>query len=103
MSTIAERTTAVVAQEPREMPPELVEELAELLAQALLADLRQHPNLAELKAKEQATVVSPTGIDRAECRPDGRGPDHRPRKRASARRLPVAPAAARDGPVKGPQ
>jgi hypothetical protein len=46
------------------MSEELIEALAALLADALVADIRQYPNLAELKAKSNQTVESPSGLDR---------------------------------------
>ena len=102
MSTVAAGTAPAAAQDARQMPLGLIEELAELLAQALVADLREYPNLAALKAEEAATVVSPRGPDRAACRHEGRSPDQRPRRK-SATRPRVAPSAARDGPDKVPQ
>ena len=50
--------------EPLPLPPELVEDLARLLADALVADIRQYPNLAELEAKRESTVESPSGLNR---------------------------------------
>ena len=50
--------------EPLPLPPELVEDLARLLADALVADIRQYPNLAELEAKRESTVESPSGRHR---------------------------------------
>ena len=50
------------------LPPELVEDLARLLADALVADIRQYPNLAELQAKSDPTVESPSGHDRSDPR-----------------------------------
>ena len=46
------------------LPPELVEDLARFLADAIVADIRQYPNLAELKAKRESTVESPSGLNR---------------------------------------
>jgi hypothetical protein len=69
--------------EPHEMPPDLVEELGRLLGQALAADIRQYPNLAEWKAARSATVESPPGHDRSEAR--RRTPACRPVRRQSAR------------------
>jgi hypothetical protein len=48
------------------LPPELVEALAELLAEAIVADIRQFPNLAELCANQESTVESPSGHDRTD-------------------------------------
>jgi hypothetical protein len=47
-------------------PPELVEDLAQFLADAIIADIREYPNLAELKAKPESTVESPSGLDRTD-------------------------------------
>jgi hypothetical protein len=44
------------------LPPELVEALATLHADALVADIRQDPNLAEVHANHKPTVESPTGF-----------------------------------------
>jgi len=44
--------------------PELVETLARLLAEAIVADIPQFPNLAELHAKQESTVESPSGPNR---------------------------------------
>jgi hypothetical protein len=46
------------------LPPELIDALARLLADALIADIRQYPNLAELKVKCEPTVESPSGLNR---------------------------------------
>jgi hypothetical protein len=46
------------------MPEELIETLATLLADALIADIRQYPNLAELPANRESTVESPSGLNR---------------------------------------
>jgi hypothetical protein len=45
----ADRPQAASSPEPVEMPWSLVEELGRLLGQALAADIRQFPNLAELR------------------------------------------------------
>ncbi len=42
-------------------PPDLVEAVAELLAEMLVADLRAHPNLAPDQQSAEATGVSPRG------------------------------------------
>jgi hypothetical protein len=47
-----------------EMPVNLAEELGRILAEALVADIRQYPNLAQLKAAEATTVESPPGHNR---------------------------------------
>jgi hypothetical protein len=47
-----------------EMPPELAQELGRLLAQALVADIRQHPKLAEVHASRGSMVESPPGPNR---------------------------------------
>jgi len=46
------------------LPEELIEDLARLLAEAIVADIRQYPNIAELKANHEVTVESPTGHNR---------------------------------------
>jgi hypothetical protein len=46
------------------LTPELVEDLARLLADALIADVRQYPNLAEPQAKGESTVESTSGHNR---------------------------------------
>jgi hypothetical protein len=46
------------------LPPELVEALATLLADALVADIRQYPNLAEVQTNQESTVESPSGLHR---------------------------------------
>jgi hypothetical protein len=46
------------------LPPELVEALASLLADALVADIRQFPNFAELQPNHEPTVESPSGLHR---------------------------------------
>lgn len=50
------------------LPPELVETLAVLLADAIVADIRQFPNLAELQPNGQLTVESPSGLNRRSSR-----------------------------------
>ena len=46
------------------LPATLIDQLAELLAEALVADLKEFPNLGENKAEEETSVSSPTGYDR---------------------------------------
>ena len=46
------------------LPPELVEALASLLADAIVSDIRQYPNLAEVQANHEPTVESPSGLHR---------------------------------------
>jgi hypothetical protein len=46
--------------------PELIDDLPRLLADALLADIHQYPNLAALQPKLDATVESPSGFDRTQ-------------------------------------
>jgi hypothetical protein len=46
----ADRCPDASSREPVEMPPSLIEELGRLLGQALAADIRQFPNLAEVNA-----------------------------------------------------
>ena len=45
------------------LPPELVEALASLLAEAIVADIRQFPNLAELQPNHAPAVESPSGLN----------------------------------------
>jgi hypothetical protein len=45
----ADRPQCAYSPEPVEMPRSLIEELGRLLGQALAADIRQFPNLAELR------------------------------------------------------
>jgi hypothetical protein len=54
------------------LPPELVEDLARLLADALVADIRQYPNLAELQPNHEATIQSPSGLNRRTRSPRSR-------------------------------
>jgi hypothetical protein len=49
------------------LPPQLIEDLAALLASALVADIRQFPNLAEIQANHDPTVESPRGRNRREA------------------------------------
>ena len=56
------------ASQPDALPAELADQLAELLAEALVADLREFPNLAENKADEEISVDSPRGYDRRGAR-----------------------------------
>ena len=46
------------------LPATLIDQLAELLAEALVADLKEFPNLVQNKRDEDASVGSPTGYDR---------------------------------------
>jgi hypothetical protein len=46
------------------LPPELVEALANLLAEAIVADIRQFPNLAELQPNHKPMVESRSGLNR---------------------------------------
>jgi hypothetical protein len=48
------------------LPPDLIEDLAGFLADALIADIRQYPNLAEVQSNLEPTVESPTGLDRTD-------------------------------------
>ncbi len=54
-ATVAPETTAPA------WPPDLVEAVAELLAEMLVADLRARPNLAPDQPAAEATGVSPRG------------------------------------------
>ena len=75
-------------------PPDLVEAVATLLAEALVADLREHPNLAPTQPSVASTGVSPGG--RAQPTPCPRA--RRRRSRALAPHLaPVAAAPPRPG------
>jgi hypothetical protein len=57
------------------IPPGLANDLAELLAEALVADLRAFPNVAADQAVAEATVNSPWGHDRrSETAPTTRPP-----------------------------
>ena len=49
--------------DPPPLPAELIEDLARLLAEALIADIRQYPNLAEVQSNREATVESPSGLN----------------------------------------
>jgi hypothetical protein len=51
------------------LPPQLIKDLAALLASALVADIRQHPNLAPVQANQDSTVESPRGHDRSQGSP----------------------------------
>lgn len=53
----------------RPLPPALALALADLLAQAIVADIRQYPNLAEIQEKEAVMVGSPTGHARSKGAP----------------------------------
>jgi len=71
-------------------PPDLVEAVATLLAEALVADLREHPNLAPTQPSAASTGVSPGGRAHAS-----------PCPRARRRRSPAAvprPALVAAGP-----
>jgi hypothetical protein len=57
-----------------EAPAELVEALVQILASALVADMTQYPNLADLQAKPESTVESPSGHARRERRAPARPP-----------------------------
>src|SRR5262249_21266666 len=50
--------------EPLALPPELIEALARLFAEAVVADIRQYPNLAELQAKQESTIQAPRSHER---------------------------------------
>jgi hypothetical protein len=55
---------STVSPDPPPLPPELLEDFARLLAEAIVADIRQYPNLAKLKAQPDSTVESPSGLNR---------------------------------------
>jgi hypothetical protein len=64
------------------LTPDVVAALASLLAEAIVADIRQFPNLAELKVKCESTVESPSGLNRRRrsiCRLKGSGTGKHPR------------------------
>ena len=69
--------------EPLPLPPELIEDLASLLADAIVADIRLYPNLAELHANQQVTDESPSGHNRR--RQAGTPADHPPVARQTRR------------------
>ena len=75
-------------------PPDLAEAVAALLAEALVADLRAHPNLATDQAPVVATGVSPGG--RAHASPCPR-PRRRRSRAAPAYQAPVVTAPPRPG------
>jgi hypothetical protein len=54
------------------LPPELVEALAALLADAIVADIRQYPNFVELQTNHEPTVESPSGLNRRRPAPEHR-------------------------------
>jgi hypothetical protein len=64
-----------------ELPPDLIEELGQLLARALVADLKQYPNLAALKAARASTVESPPGPNRSDHEAGGPSGGHHGRRR----------------------
>jgi hypothetical protein len=64
---------------PAALPPypdELIEELAQILADAFHEDIKQYPNLADIPVVAEPTVVSRRGSDRK----------FRPRSRSKARK-----------------
>ena len=75
-------------------PPDLAEAVAALLAEALVADVRAHPNLATDQAPAIPTGVSPGG--RAHASPCPR-PRRRRSRAATAYQAPVAAAPPRPG------
>ena len=75
-------------------PPDLVEVVAALLAEALVADLRAHPNLAPAQPSAASTGVSPGG--RAQPTPCPR-PRRRRSRATPAYQAPVAAAPPRPG------
>jgi hypothetical protein len=44
------------------LPPQLIEELSALLASALVADIRQYPNFAEIQQNLEGTVEARRGL-----------------------------------------
>ena len=75
-------------------PPDLAEAVAALLAEALVADVRAHPNLAPAQPSAASTGVSPGG--RAHASPCPRTRRWRPRA-TPAYQAPVATAPPRPG------
>ncbi len=61
-------------------PPDLVEAVAELLAEMLVADLREHPNLAPAQPAAEATGVSPRGPAHRNASPCAGRRSARPRR-----------------------
>ncbi len=51
-----------------DVPPDLADALAELLAQALVAELMESPKPVKIRAELDATVESPPGHDRTGTR-----------------------------------
>ena len=58
-------------------PEHLIEELAQILADALHEDIKQYPNLSDIPVVAEPTVVSRRGSD----------PKSRPRSRSKARKV----------------
>jgi len=75
------------------LPPQLIEDLAALLASALIADIRQHPNLAPIQANQDSTVESPWGLNRSRTSPHGDVPNGPARSALSAAYLEPPPPA----------
>ena len=93
---------ATAPSEPLPLPPELIDELARLLAEAIVADIRQYPNLAELKANSEATVESPSGHHRRRrARASGRGPRAVAIPAPSSMRANLTPCVSWDAPLAG--
>jgi hypothetical protein len=103
------------------LPEHLVEELASILADALVADVGEFPNLAELQASREDTIQSRRGLDRPEApvpepahvsvrprEPRGRGNVRRPRAARHAHGpraragTSVRPTAVPDYVARGP-
>ncbi len=59
-------TAPATAADRRPLPPELEAALAELLAQALVAELVESANSVPMQAEQPGTVVSPPGPDRTD-------------------------------------
>jgi hypothetical protein len=74
------RSSETAPSEGQPLPPQLIEELAALVANALVADIRQFPNLAEIQANHDPTVESPRGHNRRQTTPAPAGGARRPRK-----------------------
>jgi hypothetical protein len=77
------------------LPPQLIEDLAALLASALVADIRQYPNLAEIQAHHDPTVESPRELNRTQ-----RAPARTRRHPSRSRRRPRVPTPT-SGPGEG--
>ena len=62
--TVTGSSPPVPATATTPLPPDLVEALTSLLAEAIMSDIWQYPNLAELQASHESTAESPSGLNR---------------------------------------